>query len=76
MLQVSTHGNLKNQILVWRYPILKRIAALTGHRSRVLYMAISPDGETVVTGGGDETVRLWNVFSKTSLQKVSAKKKI
>ena len=24
--------------------------------------AISPDGETIVTGAGDETLRFWNVF--------------
>jgi WD40 repeat protein len=35
-------------------------------------MAVSPDGETVVTGGGDETVRLWNVFSKAFPEKVNA----
>jgi cell division cycle 20-like protein 1 (cofactor of APC complex) len=25
-------------------------------------MAISPDGQTIVTGAGDETLRFWNVF--------------
>ena len=24
--------------------------------------ALSPDGQTVVTGAGDETLRFWNVF--------------
>ena len=32
--------------------------------NRVLYLAMSPDGETIVTGAGDETLRFWNVFSK------------
>jgi cell division cycle 20-like protein 1 (cofactor of APC complex) len=72
MLQVSTHGNLRNHVIVWRYPSLKQLATLTGHSSRVLYMAVSPDGETVVTGGGDETVRLWNVFNEAFPEKVSA----
>lgn len=31
---------------------------------------MSPDGESVVTGAGDETLRFWNVFSKTNTQKV------
>lgn len=26
--------------------------------------AMSPDGEAIVTGAGDETLRFWNVFSK------------
>ena len=29
---------------------------------RVLYLASSPDGQTIVTGAGDETLRFWNVF--------------
>lgn len=35
-----------------------------GHTSRVLFLAMSPDGETIVTGAGDETLRFWNVFPK------------
>ena len=59
------------QILVWKYPSLVQVAKLTGHSYRVLYLAMSPDGESIVTGAGDETLRFWNVFSKTRSQKVS-----
>lgn len=38
------------------------VASLTGHTNRVLYLAMSPDGETIVTGAGDETLRFWNAF--------------
>jgi cell division cycle 20-like protein 1 (cofactor of APC complex) len=41
---------------------MSKLATLTGHTLRVLYLAISPDGQTVVTGAGDETLRFWNVF--------------
>jgi len=61
---VSTHGYSQNQILVWQYPSLVQVAKLTGHSYRVLYLAMSPDGEAIVTGAGDETLRFWNVFSK------------
>jgi len=61
---VSTHGYSQNQILVWKYPSLVQIAKLTGHTFRVLYLAMSPDGESIVTGAGDETLRFWNVFNK------------
>ena len=30
---------------------------------------MSPDGEAIVTGAGDETLRFWNVFSKARSQK-------
>ena len=69
--QVSTHGYSQNQILVWKYPSLVQVAKLTGHSYRVLYLAMSPDGEAIVTGAGDETLRFWNVFSKARSQKVS-----
>ncbi|XLR47857.1 hypothetical protein S83_032517 [Arachis hypogaea] len=49
--------------MVWKYPSLARVATLTGHNMRVLYLAMSPDGQTVVTGAGDdETLCFWNIF--------------
>ncbi|KAM9385624.1 fizzy-related protein homolog isoform 1-T2 [Pholidichthys leucotaenia] len=68
---VSTHGYSQNQILVWKYPALTQVAKLTGHSYRVLYLAMSPDGEAIVTGAGDETLRFWNVFTKTRSTKES-----
>ncbi|XP_014495240.1 protein FIZZY-RELATED 3 [Vigna radiata var. radiata] len=59
---VSTHGYSQNQIMVWKYPSLAKVATLTGHSMRVLYLAMSPDGQTIVTGAGDETLRFWNIF--------------
>jgi len=59
---VSTHGYSLNQIIVWRYPSMAKVATLTGHTYRVLYLAMSPDGQAIVTGAGDETLRFWNVF--------------
>ncbi|KAJ4786195.1 hypothetical protein LUZ62_037441 [Rhynchospora pubera] len=65
---VSTHGYSQNQIMVWKYPSMAKLATLTGHSYRVLYLATSPDGQTIVTGAGDETLRFWNIFptAKTS----------
>ncbi|KAG4304533.1 hypothetical protein PORY_001926 [Pneumocystis oryctolagi] len=62
---VSTHGYSENQVIVWKYPSMSQVAALTGHTYRVLYLAMSPDGQTIVTGAGDETLRFWNVFLKS-----------
>lgn len=65
---VSTHGYsggaVSNQICVWKYPTMSPVATLTGHTYRVLYLAMSPDGQTIVTGAGDETLRFWNAFEK------------
>ncbi|KAK9103482.1 hypothetical protein Sjap_020736 [Stephania japonica] len=65
---VSTHGYSQNQIIVWRYPSMSKLTTLTGHTYRVLYLAISPDGQTIVTGAGDETLRFWNVFPSPKSQ--------
>lgn len=59
---VSTHGYSDNAIVVWKYPSMKKVATLTGHSMRVLYLAMSPDGENIVTGAGDETLRFWKLF--------------
>jgi cell division cycle 20-like protein 1 (cofactor of APC complex) len=44
---------------------MKRIATLKGHSMRVLYLALSPNGEQIVTGAGDETLRFWSLFPKS-----------
>lgn len=59
---VSTHGYSKNEINVWKYPSLSKMATLTGHTSRVLYLGMSSDRKSIVTGAGDETLRFWNLF--------------
>lgn len=68
---VSTHGYSQNQIIVWKYPTLTKVVTLLGHACRVLYLAMSPSGETIVTGAGDETLRFWNVFPSAKSQRGS-----
>lgn len=70
---VSTHGFSNNQIVIWKYPELSKVSVLEGHTSRVLYLTLSPDGETIVTGAGasDETLRFWSVFPPVPQGKTS-----
>jgi len=60
---VSTHGYSSNEIVLWKYPSMTRVATLFGHTARPLYLAPVADGQGIITGaGGDETIRFWNVF--------------
>ncbi|ORY45251.1 WD40 repeat-like protein [Rhizoclosmatium globosum] len=77
---VSTHGFSQNQVVVWKVsatgqdalaPQLHTLATLTGHTMRVLYLAVSPDNENIVTGAGDETLRFWSVFGKKKKSDIS-----
>ena len=100
---LSSHGSMQNQLTLWKYPSLVRIAELTGHTSRVLFMDQvikwilvqgvflsakslficsnilvqffwqSPDGRTVVTAAGDETLRFWNAFGTPEVKKDAPK---
>ncbi|KAG5503515.1 hypothetical protein JKF63_05655 [Porcisia hertigi] len=65
---VTAHGYTDNQLSIWRYPSLRRIANLIGHTSRVLHLALSADGETVVSAAGDETLRFWRCFPPNELR--------
>jgi cell division cycle 20-like protein 1, cofactor of APC complex len=38
------------------------ICNLCTNPNRVLYLAMSPDGQNIVTGAGDDSLRFWNVF--------------
>ena len=60
---VSTHGFSNNEICIWKTRGLKKVQTLSGHTSRVLYLAMSPNGDIIVTGAGDETLRFWNLTS-------------
>lgn len=63
---VSTHGYSQNQIQVWSVNSMQLQQTLTGHAMRVLYLCMSPCGQQIATGAGDETLRFWNVFPKKS----------
>ncbi len=60
---LSSHGFARNHLCLWKYPTMAKIKELDGHTSRVLHMATSADGCTVVSAAADETLRFWDVFA-------------
>ncbi len=62
---ISAHGYSSNSLCLWKYPslgLMKEIPA--AHDSRILHMAISPDGERVATVAADENLKIWKVFER------------
>jgi cell division cycle 20, cofactor of APC complex len=66
---LSSHGYAENQLCLWKYPSMLRVKELKAHTSRVLHMAVSPDGSMVCSGAADETLRFWNIFASESKKK-------
>lgn len=66
---ISGHGFAQNQLIIWKYPTMTKVTELTGHTSRVLHLAMSPDGSTVVSAAADETLRLWKCFATDPAKK-------
>ena len=60
---LSSHGFARNQLSLWKYPMMSKIKDLEGHTSRVIHLATSPDGCSVVSAAADETLRFWDVFA-------------
>ena len=63
---LSSHGFSQNQLTLWSYPRMQKLKELKGHTARVLHMAASPNGTTVVSAAADETLRFWDVFAAPS----------
>ena len=62
---------------VWKYPSMGKVADLQAHTSRVLELMKSPDGTTIASAAGDETIRMWKLWplqDKKALNGTTAKK--
>jgi len=59
---VSSHGFAMNQLCVWSYPSMTKLAELSGHASRPLHLTQNPQGTTVASAAADETLRFWKIW--------------
>ncbi|MHC5938019.1 protein kinase domain-containing protein [Nostoc sp.] len=65
--RLSQHNSFgKDQALLGEPPKItlgevSLVNTLQGHESSVLSVAISPDGKTIASSGGDSTIKLWNL---------------
>ncbi|KAK3437668.1 hypothetical protein EUGRSUZ_C02311 [Eucalyptus grandis] len=70
---LSSHGPAENQLILWKYPSMRRMAELSGHTSRVLFLAQSPDECTVASTAADERLMFWQVFGIPEVAKPTPK---
>ncbi len=66
---VGAFGNFENNEASNVYSVEYRAQqVLRGHRQDVFTVAYSPDGQTIASGGGDNTIRLWNANTGAHLR--------
>jgi cell division cycle 20-like protein 1 (cofactor of APC complex) len=65
---VTCQGYSLNQIIVWNKRG-KRELIIHGHSERVLYSALSPSGEHLATGAGDQQLKIWRLFPRKDQDK-------
>jgi cell division cycle protein 20 (cofactor of APC complex) len=49
--------------MVHAYPSMERVVEIRdAHECRVLWSALSPNGDVVCTGAGDENLKFWKIW--------------
>ena len=58
-------GSLDETVKVRDVQSGQEIFTFQGHTESVFSVAFSPDGKSIVSGGKDEILRLWNADART-----------
>ncbi|KAI0036993.1 WD40 repeat-like protein [Vararia minispora EC-137] len=67
---LSTHGIPTNSIMVHSYPSFDCVAEIRdAHDARVLFSCVSPAGDVVCTGAGDENLKFWRIWEVPEVKK-------
>lgn len=69
---MSAHGFPDNQLTLWRFPSLEKVADIPAHENRVLHAAVSSDGTMVATVASDEDLKFWRLWELPPAKKCVA----
>ncbi|KAL5498051.1 SLP1 [Sanghuangporus vaninii] len=71
---LSTHGFPDNAIMIHSYPALTKVGEIKeAHDARVLFSCVSPSGDLVLTGAGDENLKFWRIWDAVKTTKHKSK---
>ncbi|XP_064357046.1 uncharacterized protein LOC135324485 [Dromaius novaehollandiae] len=56
---MTGQGLPRNQMVIWKYPMLINSSELYGHKGRVLHVALSPDESRLFSVAADGTACVW-----------------
>jgi cell division cycle 20, cofactor of APC complex len=60
--------------MIHAYPSLEKVAEIRdAHDARVLFSAVSPNGDIVCTGAGDENLKFWRIWELPVVDKKKVK---
>jgi WD40 repeat protein len=62
-------GGYDNTLRLWDVASERQLVVLRGHSSVIQTLAWSPDGNTIYTGSGDASCRIWHAPSWTKIEK-------
>lgn len=64
---VSSHGYSENDIRMWKTSTMNLISSFGKHDSRVLHVALSPDGSEMASVSADESLKFWKLFDSEKI---------
>ncbi|MBK1988440.1 hypothetical protein A0J48_012975 [Sphaerospermopsis aphanizomenoides BCCUSP55] len=57
----NSKNRVSDTIKIWNLATGELKSTLTGHSGLVWFLAISPDGQTLVSGSWDNTIKIWRL---------------
>ena len=69
---VATAGYNKSEAEVWNATTFDRVSTLSGSETQINSVGFSADGDLVVTGAGDGTIRVWEPATGVERQRLDA----